>query len=180
MRRKTKAELIADLFEAVRTNPATRELPVVILTSMDLTPAQYAWLKADLAANPTSCTLAYWHHPLFSSGEHGNNTVTKPLWQLLQDNGAELVLTGHDHDYERFARQNGDGVRTRDGIIEFVVGTGGATTRPFDTRARNSVVRIADTGILRMTLNDDRTYRFTFLDAATGRVDDSGGARCHR
>jgi hypothetical protein len=67
---------------------------------------QEQWLRADLAANPSVCTLAYWHHPLFTSGKHGNDTAVRPLWQTLYDAGADVVLTGHDHDYERFAPQD--------------------------------------------------------------------------
>ena len=68
---------------------------------------QEQWLRADLAAHPAACTLAYWHHPRFSSGRHGNNSACRPLWQALYDAGADLVLAGHDHDYERFAPADG-------------------------------------------------------------------------
>ena len=71
--------------------------------------AQEMWLRNDLAAHPAACTLAYWHHPLFSSGEHGNNPNVRPLWDALYQAGAEIVLNGHDHDYERFAPQNAGG-----------------------------------------------------------------------
>jgi F5/8 type C domain-containing protein/calcineurin-like phosphoesterase family protein/glycosyl hydrolase family 99 len=141
--------------------------------------AQYAWLKADLAANPASCTLAYWHHPLFSSGEHGNNTVTKPLWQLLQTNGAELVLTGHDHDYERFAPQNADGVATANGIREFVVGTGGRGHYSFPTVRANSEVRYnSGFGVLRLVLKDG-SYTWEFISEAGKTFTDSGSGTCH-
>ena len=87
---------------------------------------QETWLRQDLAAHPTSCTLAYWHHPRFSFGEHGNDTATQALWQALYDNGAEIVLSGHDHNYQRWSPQTPSGTTdaTR-GIREFVVGTGG-------------------------------------------------------
>ena len=89
--------------------------------------AQEQWLKADLAANKNVCTLAYWHHPRFSSGNHGNSTRSVPFWQALYDNGADVILNGHDHTYERFAPQNPSAQAYRNrGIREFVVGTGGA------------------------------------------------------
>ena len=88
--------------------------------------AQERWLRADLAAHPAACTLAYWHHPRFNSGEHGNSAEMQPIWQALYDAGAEVVLSGHDHHYERFAPQAPDGSSDpQRGIREFVVGTGG-------------------------------------------------------
>ena len=87
--------------------------------------AQEKWLRADLAANPKICTLAYWHKPLFSSGMHGNIAASKPLWQALYDYGADVVLNGHDHTYQRFAPQNPNAQADPKGIREFVVGTGG-------------------------------------------------------
>ena len=103
---------------------------VVLNTNIDhsATSAQMNWLKADLAANPTSCTLAYWHHPLFNSGaSHGNKTSTRPLYQALYDAGAEVVLTSHEHTYERFAPQTATGqADPAFGIRQWVVGTGGA------------------------------------------------------
>src|ERR1700720_1140414 len=97
-------------------------------------------LRADLAAHPAVCTLAYWHKPLFSSGgAHGNELTVKPLWQALYDANADVVVNGHDHDYERFAPQTPDG--TADparGIREFVVGTGGKNHRPSRPTKPNS------------------------------------------
>ncbi len=90
------------------------------------------WLRADLAAHPAACTLAYFHKPLFSSGSaHGNDPEMKALWQALYDAHAEVVVNGHDHNYERFAPQNPDGASdSARGIREFVVGTGGKNHRP--------------------------------------------------
>jgi hypothetical protein len=89
--------------------------------------AQLAWLRAELERDPARCTLAYWHHPLYSSGMHGSYARMKPAWQLLYRAGAELVLSGHDHVYERFAPQDADGRRDdARGIRQFVAGTGGA------------------------------------------------------
>jgi hypothetical protein len=87
------------------------------------------WLKQDLAANPKNCTLAYFHQPLFSSGEHGNQTKARPTWDALYAANADVVLNVHDHDYERFARQSPSGAAdAARGIREFVVGTGAART----------------------------------------------------
>jgi hypothetical protein len=91
-----------------------------------------SWLEQDLAANPKACTLAYWHHPLFSSGYHGNNPRMKPSWDALYAADAEVMLNGHDHNYERFAPQRPSGAADSErGIREFVVGTGGRRTASF-------------------------------------------------
>jgi acid phosphatase type 7 len=141
---------------------------------------QYSWLKADLEAHPTDCTLAYWHHPLFSSADHGNNSVTKPLWQLLEGIGAELVLTGHDHDYERFAPQTADGVADpENGIREFVVGTGGKSHYAFESVQPNSEVRYNDGyGVLRLVLSDG-SYSWEFISEAGKSFTDTGTGTCH-
>ncbi len=107
--------------------------------------AQQRWLAADLAANPRQCVLAIWHHPRFSSGEHGGSTATEALWQTLQAAGAEIVINGHDHDYERFAPQTATGAADPSGLAEFVVGTGGRSHYGFRATAANSVVRNGDT-----------------------------------
>ena len=102
--------------------------------------AQEQWLRADLTANRTQCTLAYWHHPRFSSGFHQNDARMRDIWQALYDFGADVVVTGHDHDYEEFSRQTADGVLDANGIRQFVVGTGGtslqAIRRSFSRTAR--------------------------------------------
>ena len=106
--------------------------------------AQEAWLRADLAANPRACVAAIWHHPLFSSGVHGGTDATRPLWEALYEAGADLVINGHDHDYERFAPQRPDGTAdAATGIREFVVGTGGGGLRSFSTIRANSQARKA-------------------------------------
>lgn len=141
---------------------------------------QVQWLRADLAAHQTQCTLAYWHQPRFSSGPHGSNKAYQVLWQVLYENGAEVVLNGHDHDYERFAPEKPDG--TADparGIREFVVGTGGATLYPFITRAGNSEVRNNTTwGILKLTLHA-AGYDWKFIPVAGRTFTDSGSSDCH-
>ena len=90
------------------------------------TSEQVQWLQADLAANPRQCVLAYWHKPRWSSGtHHGSNAEYQTLWQVLYQAGAELVLNGHEHNYERFTPMNADGQPDPQGLREFVAGTGG-------------------------------------------------------
>jgi hypothetical protein len=133
---------------------------------------QLAWLVADLAAHPVACTLAYWHHPRFSSGLHGDDTQTDPLWRALAAGGADIVLSGHDHDYERFA--------PIDGIRSFVVGTGGRSLYAWPgPPAANSQVRANETyGLLELQL-DAGSYTWRFVRAAGGSFTDSGSGLCH-
>ena len=117
---------------------------------------QEQWLRLDLKAHPTKCTLAYWHSPLFSSGaKHGNDPAIKPLWEALYAANVEVVLNGHDHDYERFTPQDPSGkLDLQKGIREFVVGTGGKNShRTFANTQPNSEIHQADTfGVLKLTL----------------------------
>jgi hypothetical protein len=146
--------------------------------SCSSTSAQAAWLKADLAANPRRCVMAYWHHPLFSSGEHGNNTTVKPLWNILYAYHADVVVNGHDHDYERFARQTPGGVRTERGIREFVVGTGGRSHYAWSTIKTNSLARNNTTyGVLKLTLHST-SYSWKFVPVAGKTYTDSGSTVC--
>ncbi|MEO8247569.1 MAG: metallophosphoesterase, partial [Chloroflexota bacterium] len=141
--------------------------------------AQEQWLRADLAAHPTSCAAAYWHHPLFSSGEHGNQSAVRPLWQALQDAGAEIILNGHDHDYERFAAQTATGSASASGIVEYVVGTGGKSHYAFGSIVANSVARNATTsGVLKLTLRQNG-WDWGFVPVAGASYSDSGSAVCH-
>jgi len=139
------------------------------------------WLREDLKSHPAACTLAYWHKPLFSSGgAHGNDLTLKPLFQTLYDANADVVVTGHDHDYERFASQTPDGVADpQRGIREFVVGTGGKSHRPFGDTKPNSEVRNADTfGVLKLTLKPG-SYEWQFIPEAGKSFTDSGTGVCH-
>jgi hypothetical protein len=140
---------------------------------------QQRWLALDLAAHPRECVLAYWHHPYFSSGFHGNATELRGLWKTLQAAGAEVVLNGHDHNYERFAPQTWQGQADPvNGIREIVVGTGGTALRPFDVIKPNSEVRNHTAhGVLRVRLHDGM-YRWRFL-STDGSFSDSGTANCH-
>jgi hypothetical protein len=141
---------------------------------------QERWLRADLAAHPAECTLAYWHEPRFSSGQHGDKPELGALWRALHDAGAEVVLNGHDHDYERFAPQDPEGTLddTR-GIRQFVVGTGGANHRVFQTVKPNSEVRNADTfGVLVLTLGTGH-YTWRFVPEPGKEFSDTGTGECH-
>jgi hypothetical protein len=142
------------------------------------TSPEVRWLKADLAAHPRRCILAYWHHPLFSSGFHGNTTAVRPFWDALYAARADVVINGHDHDYERFARQAPNGARSTHGIMEFVAGTGGGERRPFEKIRAHSVSRASTTfGVLKLTLHaGSYDWQFvpeagmTFTDAGTGKA----------
>ena len=139
---------------------------------------QVRWLVADLEANARRCVAAIWHQPLFSSGQHGDNASVRPFWDALVAAGAELVINGHDHDYERFDPQTAQGLADPSGIREFVVGTGGGTLRPFATVRANSVVREASTlGVLRLTLHDGG-YSWRFLPVAGRSFTDAGTGSC--
>lgn len=141
---------------------------------------QEQWLRQDLAAHPRACTLAYWHHPRFSSGDHGNNTAVQPLWKALDDAGAEIVLAGHDHNYERWKPQDAAGNLKANGITSFVVGTGGTSLRPFVTaQPANSAVRDASTwGLLKLTLHAS-SYDWEFVSISGQTFTDTGSANCH-
>jgi hypothetical protein len=140
--------------------------------------AQEKWLRQDLAANPTACTLAYWHKPRFSSGSHGNTSSVQPLWQALYDYHAEVIVNGHDHDYERFAPQSPTGSADANGIREFVAGTGGRSHYGFSAIIANSVARNSDTfGVLKFTLHSN-SYDWQFIPEAGKNYSDSGTAQC--
>jgi acid phosphatase type 7 len=140
--------------------------------------AQLRWLKGELAHTHKRCILAYWHHPLFSSTLLDNEWGVAPLWRLLYHAGADVILNGHAHDYERFARLDPNGRPTSRGIREFVVGTGGEDHLPFSRTLRSSENRDDhDFGVLFLTLHNDR-YGWQFRTAG-GTVVDHGAARCH-
>ena len=147
----------------------------------DAASRQVQWLRRDLADNPAACTLAYWHKPRFSSGSaHGDDVEMKPLWQALYEANADVVIGGHDHNYERFAPQDPDGRSDAErGIREFVVGTGGKGHRPIILPKPNSETRNADTfGVLKLTLRNGE-YDWEFLPEAGKSFTDRGTAKCH-
>ena len=137
---------------------------------------QLQWLRADLAATNKACVAAYWHHPRFSSGDHGDTPAVATFWRALEEAGADLVINGHDHSYERFAKQDQNGNVDPDGIQQFVVGTGGADLRRFGAARPNSERRISDRlGVLKLTLHP-ATYDWEFVTPQG--VADSGTGTC--
>jgi hypothetical protein len=137
-------------------------------------------LRQDLASHPAACTLAYFHAPRFSSGYHGNRTTTGKTWDVLYGANADVVVSGGDHDYERFAPQDPCGTADpAGGIRQFVVGVGGYSFLPFGTVKPSSRVRNADTfGVLKLTLHP-RSYDWRFVPVAGKTFTDSGTASCH-
>jgi acid phosphatase type 7 len=146
-----------------------------------LTSPQYRWLQQELTTSTARCTLAYFHHPLRSSGKYQMQIQVRHLVRLLYTHNADLTLAGHAHNYERFAPQDADGnFDPARGIVEFVVGSGGKNHQPVDVNVLpNSKVRNGDTfGVLQLTLYPDR-YQWQFVPIAGGTFTDSGWASCH-
>jgi hypothetical protein len=140
---------------------------------------QEQWLRADLDAHLNTCTAAYFHHPRFSSA--GNNSAMGPFWKALYDEGADVVLAGHRHNYERFAPQNPSGqADPAQGIRQFVVGTGGKSLNAFTTvQPPNSEVRSADAfGVIKLTLHPEG-YDWQFVPVEGETFTDSGSGQCH-
>jgi Calcineurin-like phosphoesterase len=144
--------------------------------------AQEQWLRADLATHPAVCTLAIWHDPLFSSGVlHGGAPSVQPFWNALYEYGAEIVINGHEHNYERFAPQTPDGAADPNtGIRQFIAGTGGeGHYRAGDSRLPNSEAANDDTyGVLKLTLHAS-SYDWEFVPEPRGTFRDSGITGCH-
>jgi alkaline phosphatase len=157
----------------------TELLPFAAFGSTNV-PAQEAWLRAELRANPKKCTVSYFHRPLWASGTHGGQPVMRRVYEVLQEGGVDLVLAGHEHHYERFAPMTPAGiVDTVGGITQIIVGTGGATLRSLRTAlAANSAYQIqGHYGVLKLTLGAG-AWRSAFIDI-TGRVWDHSGGACH-
>ena len=142
--------------------------------NMSASSPQVQWLRAELDNNRFACTLAYWHHPLFSSGPNGNQPEVRELWRVLSDAGVDVVVNGHDHLYERFAPQDIDGKPSATGIREFIAGTGGAHLYTPGPPKPNSERRGSAYGVLVLTLSatsytwDFRSVGNTFSDPGTG------------
>jgi calcineurin-like phosphoesterase family protein len=138
---------------------------------------QGAWLRSDLAGNRFRCTIAYWHHPLFTSGPDGASPHMQDFWRMLYDAGVDVVLNGHEHYYERFAPQDPTGTADPGrGIREFIVGTGGAVLyQPVAVRP-NSERRLSTFGVLKLTLQPD-AYQWDFI--AVSGAGDAGSGTCH-
>ncbi len=149
--------------------------------SCSVSSAQNRWLRADLRRSTARCTAALWHHPLYTSGkDHGPTADVRPLYQTLYDNGADVNLTGHNHNYERFSPMDPWGhVDAKRGLVPFVVGTGGASHYGFRSPAPGSLVRDAQTfGVLKLTLHPDGA-EYAFLPIAGRKFTDSGRITCH-
>jgi len=141
--------------------------------------SQLLWAQSDLAASKAQCTLAYWHEPLFSSAQNGPNAFVKDLWRVLYQAGADVVLNGHDHVYERFDTQDPDGKLDRArGIRQFTAGTGGATLYAFGSLHANSQIHSATHGVLKLTL-EGNFYIWEFIPIAGQSFSDSGSGTCH-
>ena len=145
--------------------------------SMQAGSPQEQWLQADLNHAAASCVLAFWHHPLFSSGLHGDDDRSRDIWRILHERGADVVLNGHDHTYERFAPQTAFGAVDARGIREFVIGTGGAIPYSVTTRRPNSeFIDTGSFGVLKLTLTRS-AYQWEFL-TVDGRIADAGSSGC--
>lgn len=141
--------------------------------------AQIDWLRADLAGNQKKCVAAYFHHPLFSSGDHGNDPVSRPVWDILQDADAELVLSGHDHHYERFGPQTPSGDADPGGIVEIVGGMGGKTPYPIGEVQPNSQKQIVDKyGVVKLDFTDNG-FSSQLVETGGTVLDSSPNYSCH-
>ncbi|MFF3286922.1 metallophosphoesterase family protein [Streptomyces sp. NPDC003023] len=154
---------------------------IALNSSIDMSvgSAQHTWLKADLAANSKSCTGAFLHHPLVSVGRYSGFSSTKPAWDELYGHGADLVLVGHDHSYQRYAKINPSKVKDPKGIREILVGTGGrgyyaaeGTHSALEAKNDNTF------GVLKLRLTSS-TYKWDFLPVEGSTFTDSGTARCN-
>ena len=151
-------------------------------SEIDISPEgeQVSWLQSELAENPRQCVLAYWHRPRWSSGnEHGRDPTVQSLWEVLYEAGADVVVNGHEHNYERFMPMDADGEPNPSGLRQFVVGTGGADPYGFDTPLPTSEVRDSSTnGVLRLTLRESG-YDWQFIPVVGSSFTDSGSAECN-
>jgi hypothetical protein len=143
--------------------------------------AQGRWLRTDLANHRARCTLAYFHHPLYASGRGEESLKVKPFWHILYNHHADVILSGHAHRYERFARIKPSGERSSSrGIRQFIVGTGGAK-REFQQgpdEPRVQAKKVGAPGVLKLDLGSG-FYRWKFVPVAGRNYTDSGRARCH-
>jgi Bacterial Ig domain/Calcineurin-like phosphoesterase/Fibronectin type III domain len=145
---------------------------------------QYDWLENQLTTNPSQCTLVYYHHPYFNVGEEGRQLQMTPIWQLMAAHGVDIVLNGHDHDYQRWTSLDGDGNPSPTGITEFVVGSGGHGLQDVVNPDPNMVKGYFQStpggpyfGALRLSLNSNGAG-FQFVSSVTGAVLDSGSVPC--
>jgi Calcineurin-like phosphoesterase len=138
---------------------------------------QGEFVRQQLESRRPRCSMAVWHHPLYSSGPNGPTTQMRDLWSALEAAGNDLVVNAHDHLYERFGRQNAEGRLHLEGMRQFTVGTGGAELYRFAGVSANSESRLSTFGVLRLTLMSG-SYRWEFLSAPNGTIEDSGTENC--
>lgn len=141
---------------------------------------QELWLRSDLAASKSKCTLAYFHHPRFSSGVYQDYPELSQFWEDLYEAGTEVILVGHEHFYERFAPQNpAEQLDNQRGIRQFIVGTGGRSHYAFTKTRPNSEARSSTTfGVLKLILHPN-SYSWEFIPVANGLFKDKGNTACH-
>jgi len=143
--------------------------------------AQGRWLRRDLAQHRARCTLAYFHHPLYASGNTYDSPKVKPFWHMLYNHHAEVILNGHAHRYERFARITPSGERSSArGIRQFIVGTGGAPggSQKGPDEPRVQAKKVDAFGVLKLDLGSG-FYQWKFVPVEGRNYTDSGRARCH-
>lgn len=138
---------------------------------------QYEFVRTELQINRNPCAMAVWHHPLFTSGPNGPSVGLRDLWALLQSYQADVVVTGHEHFYERFGRQDAAGRADSLGVQQFIAGTGGARLYDFHRSAANSQARLSAHGVLKLSLSPV-SYSWAFLET-TGAISDAGSEMCH-
>jgi acid phosphatase type 7 len=144
----------------------------------DMESPQYKWLIEDLEKNTKQCVIAYWHHPRFSSGLHGNYDPMDALFRALYDHKVELLLSGHDHTYERLAKINPEGEKDDQGIRSFIVGTGGRNLYRFlNPLSFSESKQNQEFGVLKLTLNDN-SYDWEFVSIKDQGFTDSGSDTC--
>lgn len=144
---------------------------------IDVGSPQYQWLRAELLTARSPCVAAIYHHPLFSSGPNGDNRRMKDAFALLHAQGAEVVISGHDHMYERQTPMTADGLPDARGLRPFIVGTGGAHLYRTGGAPRGfTEAKVLEWGVLKLTLSAS-SYRWEFV--TPGGVRDSGSDRCH-
>jgi hypothetical protein len=140
---------------------------------------QEQWLRQDLAAYSTGCTLAYWHQPLFSSRSGGTNPEMLPMFQALYDADADVVVNGNDHFYERFLPQDPTGEEEDDAVTQFTVGTGGRSLDSFEGPSANSALRFNESfGVLALSLSPGG-YEWEFVTPPGTPFTDTGSGSCH-
>jgi hypothetical protein len=143
--------------------------------------AQESWLRRNIAANPKRCSIAIWHHPRYSSAyANASNNSVQALWKAFADAGGDIVISGHDHDYERFGPMDGLGAASATGVREFVVGTGGSGLRSSmaPAIANSEVHQWTSYGVLRFVLGDGK-YEWEFVPVAGQTFTDRGSGACH-